>query len=781
MKFGRWFLASLVMLLALSGTAALFYYWEGLKNESVKMMQDRLNEIELQRFESEKGNQLKRAAQETAGRFDSAVNRLRSKAEALADARALRRPHTRAADRSAKKKAFRALAGAHTTWTGSLLTDKTGRVLAWTGKTKPPTTIGPTPAFRTASRQRVTAIHLRGHQDGLAHLQLTVPCLTDRGAFLGVMQADIPLTAKVMETISPQGGLITLLVTADGQRLTAGPAETFPKNLGALLGKNLKETEALLKRKTAQHFKAKWENTSYLMATGVTQLPKIRVFTLLEVTGLEQVVGPSLAGESMFSDPVMLIGLGLIVFVSLLLMLLVSGGSVAGIKKLNNQLSAMLKTGERLRPVKAQGRGEWGKLSDLINQVMEQVQQLPAGVAAGTVVDAHLSEELSRVQTELEQLRQTYDQTMTNKQTLQEQVEELVRENQTLQEAPAGGGEANPEAARNLEVLQDRIKIAGELRIQAITSMSDDLKATLMVIKNYISSILSSEEGKITDSQQEFLGVVINKSARLERQINDLLDISHMESGISQMYKSSTDLVSMLQDVVLNSQPQADIKQVKIVQEIQTPLPTVMIDGDRLGQVFIHLLQHAIKTSPVGGEVQITAQESFSDLIVKIRDSGPAVTPEQAARVFTTFHGPDSQAGPDIVGTGLRFPIVKNIVDAHHGALAIRGLSEQGNEIVVTLRKSGDPLAADETPAPSEQPAEAEEKTENVFPQADTDSDYDLASFMGKMEELDSEEPDTKKAAAGEPEEEEGKLPGGGEDLDKLLSDIESIDDNMEK
>ncbi len=762
MRVRLWFGTSLVLLLAIAGTLALIYYWDRIQKEAVQMLQTRLNEMELQRFEGDKGRQLAETAGAAAAQLEQTVNRLKAQVEVTADSALLRAPQGKPAERQNKISGFVKMARAQSAWLASVLTDENGRVLAWTGKKTPPSTLGPTPAFDQAARQRLSAVHLVEQAAGLPWLQITTPCLDDRGKFLGVLQVETALPTEDLRAFAPSGGLFTLIVTNNGQRLNPAPQPSFPKQLGALLGLDLKATEALLDNPEPQHRRARWENTTYLLGLSGTQLPRVKIATLMEITGLERVVGPNLAGESVLADPVVLTGMGGIVAVSLLLLFWISGGGNKPLRKINSQLSGMLQTGEALRPLTATGRGDWEKLSEWINLLVERAGS--QGTAPVPSVAAP-SEELTLARRGLEEVRRKLERAEEEKADLERKLSALETEKAEQQQRAS---EARPENNEAAQALMASIQADAALRIQAITSMSDDLKATLIVIKNYITSILSSEEGKITDTQQEFLGVVINKSARLERQINDLLDVSHMEGGLSNLYRSRTDLISMLQDVVLNSQPQADTKQVRLVQDIHAPLPPLMIDSDRMGQVFIHLMQHAIKASPVGGEVLVTATETYSGLVVKIRDSGAALSPEQADLVFNAFHGPDSQTRADIVGTGLRFPILKRIVDAHQGAITMRGLPDQGNEAVVTLPKSAEaetePSAAlgsfEVKPAP--EPAAAE-----TMP-------YDLTSFMGKMDEFAEE--GTQPA-----EDTQAPLPGGGQDLDTLLSDIENMDDKLNR
>ena len=95
----------------------------------------------------------------------------------------------------------------------------------------------------------------------------------------------------------------------------------------------------------------------------------------------------------------------------------------------------------------------------------------------------------------------------------------------------------------------------------------------------------------------------------------------------------------------------------------------------------------------------ITGTETMTDIVVKIRDEGQPLDPRQAEIVFSEFHDSDSKVGPDIAGTGLRFPIIRRILDLHQSTVTLRGLPDKGNETVVTLSRTEE-FTANSVPEP---------------------------------------------------------------------------------
>jgi len=229
--------ASVVLILVLASTVGLFYYANQFKKASVQTLQTKLQEMEMQRLEEEKGKQALAAAQKAAERFDQFVEQIQKKTEAAADNSALRQPHGKPLLRKSKEKSFQQIMRADALGSGAVLTDEKGEIIAATGGIAA-TSLAGTPEFREVSRQRMTALRLIEKREQDVVLQVTVPCLGNTGEFLGVLQAETALTPAVLEQVFPQGGLISMLGTRSGRRLTAVSPEGFPNHLGALMGKN---------------------------------------------------------------------------------------------------------------------------------------------------------------------------------------------------------------------------------------------------------------------------------------------------------------------------------------------------------------------------------------------------------------------------------------------------------------------------------------------------------------------------------------------------------------
>ncbi|HDQ26003.1 MAG TPA: hypothetical protein ENN43_04575 [bacterium] len=225
------------------------------------------------------------------------------------------------------------------------------------------------------------------------------------------------------------------------------------------------------------------------------------------------------------------------------------------------------------------------------------------------------------------------------------------------------------------------------MRTDSVLMMNTELKGVLSVIKTYISSVLGGE-GKITDAQQQFLGVVINKSARLERLINDLTELARLEKGDIKLARVPVDLNNIVQDIIFSIQPQADVKKVELKINFDPSLPAGTGDAPRLSNVVTQLLNQAIKVSPRGGQVVIETKSGDKDVKIRISDFGMSMPQSKSGALFVNFHGPESGAGPEFNNTGLRFPIIKAVLGNMGGDIKVESDIGKGKTFIISLPKN---------------------------------------------------------------------------------------------
>ena len=220
---------------------------------------------------------------------------------------------------------------------------------------------------------------------------------------------------------------------------------------------------------------------------------------------------------------------------------------------------------------------------------------------------------------------------------------------------------------------------------EAASALTIELSALLEAVQNYMGVMMSSEAG-ITDEQQEFLTTVINRSARSQRILGDLRDFSavKMPAGLA---CAPVDMASLLSDVVSTIQQAAEDKGLDMASDIAVNLPHVSGDEARLRQVATVIMQNSVRFTPEGGKVSVSAQPTADGIEIKVEDSAD---PFQltADEVFGSFHTADEE-DLQVRGSGLRYPLMKSIVEGHGGTVELSGSAAGGNLVVVRIPLAG--------------------------------------------------------------------------------------------
>ena len=221
-----------------------------------------------------------------------------------------------------------------------------------------------------------------------------------------------------------------------------------------------------------------------------------------------------------------------------------------------------------------------------------------------------------------------------------------------------------------------REKEIDQMKSDFISLVSHELRTPLTSIIGFVSFILDGKAGAINDRQRNSLARVQRQSKRLAALINDLLDISRIESGRIQMEQEPISLLEIVTQRIEEIRPQADEKSIRLDLTAPESVPTILGDEARMGQVFTNLIGNAIKFTPNNGEVSIRVRVDGSLLHVEVIDTGPGIPAEERQKVFDKFYQLSDISTRQQGGSGLGLSITKSIVEAHGGKLWI----DDGNQ-----------------------------------------------------------------------------------------------------
>jgi two-component system phosphate regulon sensor histidine kinase PhoR len=234
------------------------------------------------------------------------------------------------------------------------------------------------------------------------------------------------------------------------------------------------------------------------------------------------------------------------------------------------------------------------------------------------------------------------------------------------------------------------IKRFESLRSDFVANVSHELRTPLTAIRGYVETLLHTPPTDPEDGRQ-FLEIIDRHSVRLSRLTEDLLTLSDLESGKVQLTLQPLDPGPLIQRVLEVFWDQAAKKKINLTHQVASGLPRVVGDLDRLQQLFINLVDNAIKYTPAGGQVYLAAvfahgQNSHDSYIeISISDTGPGIPEKDLPRLTERFYRVDKARSRDLGGTGLGLAIVKHIVQAHKGELKIESVLKKGTTVRVRL------------------------------------------------------------------------------------------------
>jgi signal transduction histidine kinase len=216
-----------------------------------------------------------------------------------------------------------------------------------------------------------------------------------------------------------------------------------------------------------------------------------------------------------------------------------------------------------------------------------------------------------------------------------------------------------------------------------IANVSHELRTPLTSVLAY-SELLLTYEDPAPEKRREFLEVIHTESGRLTRLINEVLDISKIESGQLELRREVVDLRSLI--AASARACRQVIRQRGLCFELDVPeqLPLVLGDGDRLQQVIANLLNNAMKFTPAG-TIRLTARDDGDSVLITVRDTGIGIAPEDQVRVFEKFHQVGNIMTSKPSGTGLGLAICRELVGAHGGRIWVESAPGAGSTFLVSL------------------------------------------------------------------------------------------------
>jgi len=229
---------------------------------------------------------------------------------------------------------------------------------------------------------------------------------------------------------------------------------------------------------------------------------------------------------------------------------------------------------------------------------------------------------------------------------------------------------------------QTEIRRLETVRRDFVANVSHELKTPLTSISGYAETILTDQpDPAIT---RRFLETILNNARRMQRLVDDLLDLSRIESGRWQPEPEPVDVSAAIQDVWSGLAERADAGRIELAVEVDPGADALVVDPDALRQVLLNLVDNALRYSPAGGRITFRSRRQGDSLVLSVSDTGPGIAREHLPRIFERFYRADRSRSRDEGGTGLGLAIVRHLVEAHGGEVWAE--SERGRGTTVSCR-----------------------------------------------------------------------------------------------
>jgi len=242
------------------------------------------------------------------------------------------------------------------------------------------------------------------------------------------------------------------------------------------------------------------------------------------------------------------------------------------------------------------------------------------------------------------------------------------------------------ERTRDLAIANERLQELDQLKSDFVSNVSHELRTPLTAIKGAVDLVLREVAGPLTEKQIHYLTRVRSNTQHLTSLINDVLDLSKIESGSSEVKFNRVSLSSLVHEVIETLRPVAAEKAIRLDPIVTERSIFVLADPDKINQVLMNLIGNAIKFTPASGTVTVSASRNDQKNVqVSVSDTGPGVLPSERETIFDKFYQIADEEGAKPKGTGLGLAICKALVELHGGKIWVESEVKQGSTFNFTL------------------------------------------------------------------------------------------------
>ena len=238
-----------------------------------------------------------------------------------------------------------------------------------------------------------------------------------------------------------------------------------------------------------------------------------------------------------------------------------------------------------------------------------------------------------------------------------------------------------------LKIKNARLAALYDTAQKFVDNVSHEFRTPLTVIREFTSIIRDGCDGPVTPTQIEHLDKILHRTDDLALMVDDMLDISKLESGGLGVWRKPSQITEMINNVIGSLRTRAEAKKVRLTSQLAESLPQAFCDEEKAQRALVNLTVNAIKFTPEGGHIEIWARlgEDGSEIVVGVTDSGPGISPENLEVVFERFKQLETNMQSSTKGFGLGLNIAKELIDLNLGRMHVKSELGKGSTFSFTL------------------------------------------------------------------------------------------------
>ncbi len=225
------------------------------------------------------------------------------------------------------------------------------------------------------------------------------------------------------------------------------------------------------------------------------------------------------------------------------------------------------------------------------------------------------------------------------------------------------------ELAAAINMMCEKLKEVDRMKSDFFTLMAHELRTPLASIKEGINLLSEGAGGPVSAKQERILSILKKEGLRLIELVNSLLDFSKMDAGMMTYSFRPEEVPPLLRSVLTEILPLAEARRIRLEDNVNLSEVRLNMDRERILQVLRNLVGNAVKFTPEGGQVMISAKQVDQGVEVSVTDTGPGIPQESIATIFDKFRQSSINGESQIEGTGLGLAIARHIITAHGGSI----------------------------------------------------------------------------------------------------------------